>query len=226
MYRLAIVGAGLLSIAGFVNAASAADLPAQIYTKAPPPPAAVYNWTGFYAGLHVGGDYINATTSAVGGNSSGSGQTNRFLGGILGGYNWQTGPWVFGVEGDWSSIAYLGNPNLFTLRGRAGFAYNNLLFYLTGGVGTVDYHFGRIILGIGEVQPMQQRATGPVAGVGIEARLPHNFGLRAEGLYFDGGTQRYDFPAGVFNGALFPAGSFDNRRQNAIYRASLIYSFN
>ena len=113
MYRLAIVGAGLLSIAGFVNTVSAADLPAQIYTKAPPP-AAVYNWTGFYAGLHVGGDYVSVTTSAVGANSSGSSQANQFLGGVLGGYNWQTGPWVFGVEGDWSSIANARNPDQIT----------------------------------------------------------------------------------------------------------------
>ncbi len=37
--------------------AAAADLPARTYTKAPvyTAPAAVYNWTGFYIGGHVGG---------------------------------------------------------------------------------------------------------------------------------------------------------------------------
>lgn len=62
----------------------------------------------------VGGDYVSVTTSAVGANSSGSSQANQFLGGVLGGYNWQTGPWVFGVEGDWSSIANARNPDQIT----------------------------------------------------------------------------------------------------------------
>jgi len=58
MHRLAIVGAGLLSIAGFVGTASAADLPAQTYTKAPVVAVApVYNWGGFYVGLNAGGHW-------------------------------------------------------------------------------------------------------------------------------------------------------------------------
>jgi outer membrane immunogenic protein len=35
MHRFAVIGAGLLAIAGFVGTAAAADLPAQTYTKAP-----------------------------------------------------------------------------------------------------------------------------------------------------------------------------------------------
>ena len=55
MLRFNIVAAGLLSIAGFASAASAADLPARVYTKAPPVVAPVYNWGGFYIGLNAGG---------------------------------------------------------------------------------------------------------------------------------------------------------------------------
>ena len=54
MHRLAIVGAGLFSIAGFIGGASAADLAARPYTKAPPIAEAVYNWTGFYIGANGG----------------------------------------------------------------------------------------------------------------------------------------------------------------------------
>src|SRR3981189_3416138 len=37
----------LTAVAAFAAPAIAADLPARTY-KAPPPPAPVYNWTGFY----------------------------------------------------------------------------------------------------------------------------------------------------------------------------------
>src|SRR5207302_1091634 len=56
--HFAIVGAGLLSIAGFVGAASGADLPARTYTKSPAVVAPVYDWSGLYIGLNGGGASI------------------------------------------------------------------------------------------------------------------------------------------------------------------------
>lgn len=51
MKKLPIAAAALiLGAAG----ASAADLAARPYTKAPAPVAAVYNWTGFYIGAQAG----------------------------------------------------------------------------------------------------------------------------------------------------------------------------
>src|SRR5438045_9293794 len=38
----------LTALVAFVGSASAADIAARPYTKAPAPVAAVYNWTGFY----------------------------------------------------------------------------------------------------------------------------------------------------------------------------------
>jgi hypothetical protein len=57
MNRLAIVGAGLLSIAGFAGAASAGDVPARAYTKAPTMVETAYNWSGLYIGIEGGGDW-------------------------------------------------------------------------------------------------------------------------------------------------------------------------
>jgi outer membrane immunogenic protein len=104
-----------------IGVASAADL----RVKAPPPAvAAVYNWTGFYIGVNVGGvwgDYdvsatvppappnninaaaILAATTAGNGGVSQSG----FTGGGQVGYNWQFGKGlVLGVEAD---LNYLGD---------------------------------------------------------------------------------------------------------------------
>jgi outer membrane immunogenic protein len=58
MHRLGIVASGLLSVfacAG-LGAASAADLPARAYSKAP---ATLYNWTGCYLGGNAGGGFAH-----------------------------------------------------------------------------------------------------------------------------------------------------------------------
>ena len=114
--------AAVITSFGVAGVASAADLP----VKAPPPVAAVYNWSGFYAGLNAGGtwgstdpgmsvtppgfssvnDYftfgagaaINAfTVQSVGNNTF---HNSGFTGGGQIGYNWQFGSLVTGVEWD------------------------------------------------------------------------------------------------------------------------------
>ena len=113
--------AAVITLFGVAGVASAADLP----VKAPPPVAAVYNWSGFYAGLNAGGtwgstdpgfgvlgpppgggDYFtfgvgsgpNATNVQVVGNSKF--HNSGFTGGGQIGYNWQFGSLVTGVEWD------------------------------------------------------------------------------------------------------------------------------
>src|SRR6516165_8584404 len=54
MNKLLLVAAGALAL-GLTSQASAADLPARTYTKAPPLVAPVYNWSGFYVGINGGG---------------------------------------------------------------------------------------------------------------------------------------------------------------------------
>jgi outer membrane immunogenic protein len=95
--------------------ALAADLPARMYTKAPPIVSPAYNWSGFYAGIHAGygfGDNDDVSTvgqapinvlNVAGGARPGSVGLDRdgFIGGGQIGYNWQGGPnWVFGMEAD------------------------------------------------------------------------------------------------------------------------------
>ena len=71
--------------------ALAADLPRGPAPYYAPPPA-VYNWQGFYIGGNLGYQWGKVSNSA--GNPAG------LLGGVQGGYNWQNGQWVFGVETD------------------------------------------------------------------------------------------------------------------------------
>src|SRR3954451_940055 len=116
----------LLAAAGVVLGSAslqAADLAAH-YAKAPMM-AAAYNWTGFYVGGHVGGQWGNAdlTTSTVWSptgyfsassvpaiNTVGAQGTNSssVTGGFTAGYNWQVNHAVLGLEGDINYFGFKG----------------------------------------------------------------------------------------------------------------------
>ena len=104
-----------------VTSASAADLAARPYTKAPPPMvAALYDWSGFYIGMNGGGawsrkcwDIAPFTTVIIGGPAvtipGGPEGCHTASGGTIGGqlgYRWQASSWVFGleVEGNWADL--------------------------------------------------------------------------------------------------------------------------
>jgi outer membrane immunogenic protein len=108
--------------------AVAADMApmAPVYTKAPPPLASAYNWTGFYVGGTLGAAWGNfdpststvfsptgyfATTSVPAINAAGlqSISPTGFTGGFEAGYNWQASNIVFGLEGDIESFRLSGS---------------------------------------------------------------------------------------------------------------------
>ena len=63
-------GWALASIAllgyGGIESARAADMAPRTYTKAPPAPVAVYNWTGCYVGVEGGGDWGRVRSTSNG----------------------------------------------------------------------------------------------------------------------------------------------------------------
>lgn len=92
-----------------IAAASAADLPARTYTKAPVMVDPGFNWSGFYVGGNIGyswGRSRNSATLSV--LSTGaplftrtaSNDVNGVIGGGQAGYNWVASNWLFGLEGD------------------------------------------------------------------------------------------------------------------------------
>ena len=139
MKKILLASAALIALTG---AASAADLAARPYTKAPVAMASVYNWTGFYLGLVGGGAWENSGSPRMQGG---------FVGGTAG-YNWQTGNIVFGLEADgaWADVsasatgatvvpgfgvvtttATSKTDAMGTVRGRIGYAVDQILFYDT-----------------------------------------------------------------------------------------------
>ena len=113
-----VIATAAFAVVTAIPTASAADLAARPYTKAPPVMVEVYNWTGFYIGGNAGYSwgrsntdvsYFNTATGAPIVPPLGSIVSNSFdmNGGIAGGqigYNWQTNNWVWGLEADiqWS----------------------------------------------------------------------------------------------------------------------------
>lgn len=201
-----LAGAAALSL-GFVSAAQAAD---PIIYEQPPVmmPAAMYDWSGFYAGVTGGyatgdADWSATTSTPDGGSFDIDG---AFIGGVVG-YNVQHGAWVWGIEGDlvWSGID--GNDVAFdgddisgeinwmgSVRGRVGYAFDNILPYLTAGVAFGDTDVS--IVGDDFNQSDSQMHVGWTAGLGVEVGVTQNVSASLEYRYTDLGSESYDFNSG------------------------------
>jgi len=109
-----LVGTAALLAFGMAAPASAADLAARPYAKAPAPMmAAIYDWSGFYIGINGGGgwsekcwDLINDGLGPIAPTREGCHDaTGGTVGGQIG-YRWQASSWVFGLEaqGNWADF--------------------------------------------------------------------------------------------------------------------------
>ena len=177
MKRLIRASLVALAAASTVTVANAADLARRhaMPTKAPAY-TAPYNWTGFYLGINGGGGWGNSSFS--GAFPTGSFNTTGGLAGGTVGYNWQTGPVVFGLEGDidWSDIrgsapcvattCTTRNDWLGTARGRIGYAFDRFLPYVTGGAA-----FGNVKSTITGVGSTDNSKAGWTLGGGVEAAI-------------------------------------------------------
>ena len=182
------------------SAASAADLAAHPYTKAPPlPPAPIYNWTGFYIGGHIGGAFGNSSNSiflpgAVNNNDG------VFMGGGQIGYDTQFSPnWVFGIEANYSFLdtsSTFANRGLGSVTGRIGYTWGPNLLYFKGGYGWADSRFSNGFGGNGG-------RDGYTLGGGFEYLFTQNWSGKVEYQYYDLGTVNFVGPApGLVRGTI------------------------
>jgi outer membrane immunogenic protein len=184
------------------SSASAADIAARPYTKAPAIVAPIVNWTGFYIGAQVGGawsdnswDNVTLTGEAV------SHSKSSVVGGGHIGYNWQFNQFVLGVEGEFNgtdlnatSVSIL-NPAVTygtkidwygTVVGRLGWAFDNVLIYGTGGVAFADIKTSGVNAAIDSFSNSDTR-TGWTAGGGIAYQITPNWiaGVDYKHIEFD-----------------------------------------
>jgi outer membrane immunogenic protein len=184
------------------SSAGAADL---MVRKAPPAPAVV-NWTGFYAGIHLGYGFGKITYYDPNFPAwSLSHRPDGVIGGGQVGFNYQAGAWVLGIEADASAAnltdtivdtqpGFVGDrfaakiDALGTISGRLGYAFGGTLVYAKGGAAFahthVDYLFGG-----GGFGPAALDITrwGWTAGGGVEQALWSNWSAKLEYNYLDFG---------------------------------------
>jgi outer membrane immunogenic protein len=150
-------------------------------------------WQGPYVGANLGYEWGSVANTGT--------RPSGIAGGLLGGYNWQAGQFVFGGEADIQKSAAddvfapwkFSNPWFGTLRGRVGFALNNILFY-----GTAGLAYGGVR---GENPALSESKThiGWTAGAGMEVGLTPNWSARVEYLYIDLADRGY-LATGTNNG--------------------------
>jgi outer membrane immunogenic protein len=219
--------------------AQAADMP----LKAPPREAPYYSdWTGFY--LFGFGGYSWGKISPDDFNFS---DISRSLhnpkpkGGVFGfggGYLWQYGAWVGGLEVDYGfsnekedqslrcetiivrsesrscggTVVHSKIDALGSARARAGYLFTpNLLAYGTAGLG-----WGRSELNIVGFDA-KPTLFGWVAGGGIEYKLFQHVRIRGEYLHYDFGSTSYAFQ---------PILTINAKTRDDVARGALIWSFN
>ena len=194
-----VLGALALIGAGWTMSAQAADLNyGRTYTSNQRFDS--FSWAGPYLGGNIGyawGSVANNPTKPSG-----------FVGGVQAGYNWQQpgSPWVFGLEGDIQATGAeetfapwkFSNPWFGTVRGRAGFAFNNILFFGTGGLA-----FGELratTFGLSESHTNAGWTLGAGAEVGLG--FAPNWSAKVEYLYVDLANSNFVI-TGASNGYRF-----------------------
>jgi outer membrane immunogenic protein len=237
MKRTFLLVTASIVVLGATVPAFAADLPARVYTKAPPVVMAAYDWSGFYAGINGGGGWAHTCWNLVAGLSEGCHDAN---GGTIGGqigYRWQTGPIVFGVEaqGNWADISGDNVSQLFAadrnhtkidafglFTGQVGYSWNNVLLYAKGGAAVVDDKY--TVFGIPggfSLAAASETRWGGVVGVGFEYGFAPNWsaGLEYDHMFLGTNGESLTTPVG----ALFNA---ENIRQDVdLFTARVNYRF-
>ena len=145
-----------------------------------------HDWSGFYAGLAVNAAGTGLDLKGVGDKDDIEAGSVSLTG--LAGYNFTSGPFVFGLEGD---LGVLGTDKSVAIAGlgtvraqsdwnaavaaRAGWAFDDVLLFAKLGVAFTDLDLTSSVSG-----RKNGTLTGGVAGIGAEYAVNEMWSLRAE----------------------------------------------
>jgi outer membrane immunogenic protein len=176
--------------------------------------------------------------------ATGSQTATGVLGGAQVGYNFMNGQWIYGAETDFdlSSARKQTNgvnaPNAFlgtwtakngiqdfgTARLRLGYDFHGVMPFVTGGLAyakTADSFSGGSTAGAPYAFSGTSWRAGYAVGGGVEVLISRNVSVKAEGLYYDLGSQSPVLP-GSQNGINF---GLTDRMTGALGRVGINYLF-
>ena len=248
-----------LGFGALASSAMAADLPRKAPPVSPVQSVQAANWTGLYVGVHGGyswGRWNGDLTFDPGGGpievfdpANRTIDGNGWLAGGQIGFNYQLNSFVVGIEADasWTNLKGSGSFNTApgdvnwaienrldwfgTVRGRAGIAVNNFLFYATGGAAFGQSKGDLVVTNVipcclvTAVASAKENHVGWAAGGGIEWMYSRNWSVKAEYLHVDLGTADYHFVGTTFVGTPHTTDSFLGDFTFNVVRAGLNYRF-
>jgi outer membrane immunogenic protein len=214
MQKILVLTAAMLALLTSSLVAQAADLPQPMPAAPPVVMPYVYDWTGFYVGGNAGyGSSRDCWGSFAGLPIEGCSTQSGGLVGGQGGYRWQMGSVVFGVEaeGDWTNMrgsiasvlvpggtdnAKVTSVGLFT--GQIGYAWNAALLYLKGGAALTNNNFLVSNAGGVGVYYFSSDRWGASVGVGFEYGFTPNWsaGLEYDHLFMGNANNSFSCYAG------------------------------
>jgi outer membrane immunogenic protein len=231
MKRVLLTGVAMTALS--LVSANAADLGARysMPAKAPAYVAPHYNWTGFYIGLSGGGAWGKSEWSSPAVSTGNFDVDGALIGGTVG-YNWQFGRTVLGIEGDlsWTNIdgsvvctagglrCNTENNWLGTVRGRAGYAFDRFLPYLTAGLAVGD-----VRANLAGFTHANETNAGWTVGAGVEFAVAGPWTAKVEYLHVDLGD--INCPAANCGTPVTGIGTFSPDFTANVVRVGLNYRF-
>jgi len=234
--------------------AGAADMPASYAPL--PPPVPVLNWTGFYAGVNIGGAWANNswTESRFGTNFGNNGNNGAFIGGGQIGGNYQIDHFVVGGEWDFDWAGSHNGPGVFipgvgvvqisghsrfitTVAARFGYAIDQWLVYGKAGGGWVDNNnlsVTNLTTGVSVTcgtftnftNCNNNNSGGWLVGAGAEWAFAPHWSLKFEYDYLGLGNRTFTLPATSPIGALAGDTFTSGNRNIQMFKVGVNYLWN
>lgn len=158
------------------------------------------SWRGPYIGAVIGGSAVGVDFAGIGKKDDADLENSALSGGVVLGYNFASGPWVWGIEADaevmrldkQKALTGLGTVSLeqnwqSSLRLRGGYAWDNIYVYGTAGLALSEL---KLQSSLGGKENLGY--VSPVVGVGAELALDEDWRMRGEGLLYGFGDVDVD----------------------------------
>ncbi len=189
-----------------------------------------FDWDGFFAGIGAGANFVDLdryNNLPAAPNVGSTYSDTVFTAGAIAGYNWQSGNWVYGIEGDvyFTDIDFFGTNVAAmyymassdwnaSIRGRLGYIIGHHLAYLTAGLGFADINVSQFNGYISD--SASDILTGYIIGLGLDFWLNQNILGRVELTHADYGDETF------FQGS--PLGSFNVELVETVFKVAILFN--